>query len=151
MSRGFIRLSSLIAKHKKEKNSVACACWQGEWAGLKLCRLAPTISLCLFSCLPTTVLCYMDGLCQVDLLSLLPAAIINASTVMVRGKHNSMGIKLTFTKCKSFALTRKILSEQSLFSLKPTPLSWVLLSIICINAVWFVPSQALPITRRSRP
>ena len=118
---------------------------------LSPCPNNKLVSLFMMSYTLTTVLCYMDGLCQVDLLSLLPAAIINASTVMVRGKHNSMGIKLTFTKCKSFVLTQKILSEQSLFSLKPTPLSWVLLSIICINAVWFVPSQALPLTLRSRP
>ena len=107
-------------------------------------------SLFMMSYTSTTVLCYMDRWAESGGSSV-RVAIINASPIMVSGKPNSMGIKLTFTKCKSFVLTQKILSEQSLFSLKPTPLSWVLLSIICINAVWFVPSQALPLTLRSRP
>ena len=75
---------------------------------------------------------YFQSLMLLSVSSVLTLGSMFVLWSLSRGKHHSMGITLTFTKWKQFVLTRKILSEQFLFSLKPTPLSCVLLSLFSI-------------------
>ena len=73
---------------------------------------------------------YFQSLMLLSVSSVLTLGSMFVLWSLSRGKHHSMGITLTFTKWKQFVLTRKILSEQFLFSLKPTPLSCVLLCLV---------------------